>query len=96
MMHIDENTTPEDFGKQSKHSPGPWISLNDHVDDRNGLTLFRKFQSVCNPLDFHLAATAPELLEQLQSLVLKAEEAGWHESETEEAREVIRKATGHE
>jgi hypothetical protein len=39
-----------------------------------------------------LIAAAPELLEELESLVEKVLDAGWHEELVEEARAVIEKA----
>ena len=35
-----------------------------------------------------------DLLEELKSLVSKIEDAGWHKSETESAREIIARAEG--
>lgn len=56
------------------YSPGPWISCSTHVDNRDGVTLFRNardFEDMnCN--DFHLAAAAPELFKACAMLV------AWH------------------
>lgn len=60
---------------QQKHSPAPWISCGNHVDDSRGITLFRSTRTFddVNPYDFHLAAEAPELLECCKALLEMAQ-----------------------
>lgn len=60
-----------------RHSKGPWISCNDHVDDSNGVPIFRSTRSFAdlNCADFHLAASAPMLLTACEKLI------DWHNRE---------------
>lgn len=57
----------------SKHTPGPWIFSSGAVDDSNGMSLLKSARSFdrTNYRDLHLAAAAPELLEQLQAILTR-------------------------
>ena len=55
----------------TEHSPGPWIFCGNHIDDSEGILLLRStrvFERL-NCFDLRLAATAPELLTALKSMV---------------------------
>jgi hypothetical protein len=56
----------------TSHTPGPLIDNHSHVDDSRGVPLFRTTRTFddLNPLDFRLAAAAPDLLAACQ-LALK-------------------------
>ena len=57
------------MASQRTHSKGPWINCHDHVDDADGVMLFRntrRFEDL-NSLDFALAGAAPELLKALEA-----------------------------
>lgn len=63
------------------HTPGPWISLGDHVDDCYGRVLCRSARNWAgtNPKDFNLIAAAPEMCALLKEL----EWFEHHESQTD-------------
>lgn len=87
----------------NEHTPGPWISCNNHIDDSRGVTLARStrgFQEL-NPLDFRLMAAAPELLEALAFLLKECNQHIPEDCECPKvmdaanlARAAIAKATG--
>lgn len=90
--------------REFKGTPGPWeiqrgrFSLRQNefsiVRPNAGREISASIANwIMNEHDARLLAAAPELLEQLQSLVAILEE-GFHRSVTEEARAAINKALG--
>jgi len=90
----------------SKHTPGPWVARGPYVQIHDTYkticcvdhpfpcgTASQVRVAVCEvEANARLIAAAPELLEELESLVEKVLDAGWHEELVEEARAVIEKA----
>jgi len=79
-----------------KHTPGPWINCNDHIDDSNGVSLFRSTRiadGTINYSDTRLIAAAPELLAALTEL-LSAYRDSISCPSVDAARAAIAKANG--
>lgn len=84
----------------SKHTPGPWNvvegrtqgSVEIFADQKAIAECWRRNDAPTEIANARLIAAAPDLLEALREMVVKAYE--WHPSHTEKARAVIAKAEG--
>ena len=94
--------TDERRAGMSKHTPGPWFSLGAGGTDYTVIASNKGEEVVgvsewirAEDEDLRLMATAPELLEALESLLAQVEQYG-HKPECDAARAVIAKAKGEQ
>ena len=83
----------EDYDVWANEMPGGWRAIictlaEGRFASHPSVALSREVMDA----NARLIAAAPDLLGELASLVAKIEAAGWHKSETESARNALRKA----